>query len=245
MNYAVTVTLDGSGSSDPDGDTLTYAWTQTAGTTVTLSDAAVVSPTFTAPSSGTTLTFQLTVTDSYGAVSTTSDVTVTLNRPPVADAGPNQTVNPGATVTLDFFTGSSDPDGVGLLYAWTQTAGPTVTLTDFKFTAPSSATTIKFQLTVTDAHGASSTDEVTITVNTPPVADAGPNQTVNSDDTVTLDGTGSSDPDGDTLTYAWTQTAGTTVTLSSTDRSQSHVHGSKRFGGPNVPADGDGQPWGG
>ena len=51
-------------------------------------------------------------------------------------------------------------------------------------------------------------------VNNPPVADAGPDQTAIDGSLVTLDGTGSSDPDGDSITYSWTQTSGTNVTLS-------------------------------
>ena len=49
VEAGASVTLDGSGSSDRDGDGLTYLWTQRAGPTVTLSSAAAVSPTFTAP----------------------------------------------------------------------------------------------------------------------------------------------------------------------------------------------------
>jgi hypothetical protein len=49
---------------------------------------------------------------------------------------------------------------------------------------------------------------------TPPVSDAGPDQAVATGVTVTLDGTGSSDADGDALSYSWTQVGGTTVTLS-------------------------------
>lgn len=73
------VTLNGSGSSDPDRDSLTYQWVQTAGTAVTLSSATTVTPTFTAPmvSTVTTLTFQLTVND--GSLSSNALVTITVN----------------------------------------------------------------------------------------------------------------------------------------------------------------------
>jgi hypothetical protein len=82
-----TVTLDGLGSTDTDaGDALTYAWSQTSGTTVTLSDnnsATAVQPTFTAPTlsigdAAATLVFSLTVND--GTVDSTADtVSITVN----------------------------------------------------------------------------------------------------------------------------------------------------------------------
>jgi PKD domain len=77
----VIVTLNGSGSSDPDGSVASFAWTQTAGTMVTLSSATVSQPTFTAPStvSATTLTFSLIVTDNLGAASTASTVNIIVN----------------------------------------------------------------------------------------------------------------------------------------------------------------------
>jgi hypothetical protein len=182
------VSLTGAASSDPDpGQTLSYAWTQTAGPAVTLTGAATVSPGFTAPTlvagdPAAVLTFSLVVTDNLGASSTPDTVTITVNPPgntvPTANAGPDQTVASGAGVTLTG-AGSSDPDpGQTLSYAWTQTAGPAVTLTGAatvspSFTAPTlvagdPAAVLTFSLVVTDNLGASSTpDTVTITVNPP------------------------------------------------------------------------------
>jgi hypothetical protein len=57
---------------------------------------------------------------------------------------------------------------------------------------------------------------ITILVNHPPVANAGSDQTVTAGDTVTLNGAGSSDADGDSLSYSWLQTAGRTVSFDST-----------------------------
>lgn len=75
-----TVTLDGSGSSDTGGLTLTYAWTQLGGTAVTLSSSTAQSPTFTAPATtlGDSLTFSLTVTNSASTVSTPSTTTAAV-----------------------------------------------------------------------------------------------------------------------------------------------------------------------
>jgi MYXO-CTERM domain-containing protein len=231
-NEGTAVTLDGRGSSDPDGDALSYSWTQTLGPAVTLTGANTAQPTFTAPSvtADTVLRFSLTVSD--GTLSSTDTVNITArdvnqgqNNAPVANAGPDLAVNERTVVTLNG-SGSSDPDaGTTLMYAWSQTGGtPIVTLTGGDSTQPSftapevtADTVLTFTLTVNDGL-LSSTDTVNITVrnvaaqNRPPVVNAGADQTVEEGVTVTLSGSGA-DPDGDTLTYAWIQTAGPTVTL--------------------------------
>ncbi len=225
------VTLNGTASQDPDGGALSYAWSQLAGTTVTLDLTNPAQPTFTAPlvsASGDVLTFQLVVSDGQlNSLPAIMNVTVTnVNKYPIAQAGNNQTVNEATVVTLNG-SASYDPDGETITYAWSQTGGPTVTLTGDTTAAPTftaplvgfTGATLTFALTVTDPLGAASNpDTVSVTVenvNHAPVANAGSNQTVSEATLVTLNGTGSSDPDGDSLSFNWTQISGSAVVLSS------------------------------
>ena len=218
------VTLDGRGSWDPEGGTLAYAWTENHAPRpgMTISGVNTATPSFTAPNSDRTywLSFILTVTDPGGL----SDrdvmwVEAAVSNPPTADAGDDFTTAEGYPVTLDG-SGSSDPDGERLAYAWTQTGGaPTAALTGATtatptFTAPqvTGNTALTFTLTVTDPGGLSATDTVTVTVNdgnAAPIADAGSDFTTAEGYSATLDGSGSSDPENGRLTYAWTQTGGT------------------------------------
>jgi len=323
------VTLDGSGSLDDDGDVLTYAWAQTGGPSVTLSDPASVEPTFT-PAEVETYTFSLVVNDGnvdslfdsvvisvmpentppelstgnltpvsgfastsflYSVNYTDADndpptsVTVTIdggvpqdmtvqsgqdgdfsngeiyehsvlgtdlgvgdhtfqfaaednfndatgdtgmhsgpiivNSPPTA---PEVNITPELPFTIDdlvceITVPGTDPDGdtITYSYAWYKDDALQLSLTT---DTVASANTTKGQVwkcvvTPNDGvdNGPAGEDEVTIQ-NSPPVVDAGPDQSVLVDTLVTLDGSGSLDDDGDVLACAWAQTGGPSVTLS-------------------------------
>ncbi len=100
-----------------------------------------------------------------------------VNKPPVADAGRDQTVEEGDRVDLDG-SDSYDRDGTIEEYAWTQLSGPEVTLynadkAEPHFRAPgvTSTTDLEFRLKVTDDDRATDTDDVTVTVEPEPVPD--------------------------------------------------------------------------
>jgi protocatechuate 3,4-dioxygenase beta subunit len=237
-----TVGLDGTASTQAQSHALTYQWTQTGGTAVTLSDATAAQPTFDAPGTEDILTFSLVVTDPANpivsgtnqrvSVADTVVVRVTPDRV-VADAGVDQTSRlAGQTITLDGSL-STEPDHEPLTYTWVQTEGPNVTLSDPNavqptFVAPPVTSpagyTIGFELTVTNG-GAEEDDTDTDTVSsgvvrsTPTVTvSRAPSGTVFTGDTVTLSAN-ITNPDGvdpGQYSYTWAQASGRTTSLSST-----------------------------
>jgi hypothetical protein len=151
----------------------------------------------------------------------TITVVVPTAKSPTANAGPDQIVSANAIVVLNGSESTSQTNSP-LSFVWVQIGGKTVTLAGANtatpvFTAPDQADTLIFQLIVLDENGLSNPDTVTITVVVPtaksPTANAGPDQTVSEGAMVTLNGSGSTSQTGDTLSYSWTQTGGTPVTL--------------------------------
>ena len=136
------------------------------------------------------------------------------NQAPVADAGPNQSIRIGESAILDG-SASYDPDAgpSALTYLWTFANKPDdSSLTDADISdvataiasfTPDALGDYLVTLTVSDGE-LSGSDEVLIQVlNNPPVANAGPDQNVETGTEVTLNGSSSFDPDGDTITYDW------------------------------------------
>ena len=153
-----------------------------------------------------------------------STTTIHENQVPITEAGPDQTVSETQTVNLDG-SKSSDPDGDKLSYNWKQTGGDVkidIGSSDAvaaSFVAPvtEKETQDKIELTVDDSKGGKSSDTVNITIkkaNQEPVSDAGSDQTADANKEVKLDGSKSTDPDGDNLNFEWSQTKGSDVKLS-------------------------------
>jgi len=208
--------LDGSGSSDPDGDDITFAWTITTkpdGSSATLADPANEKASFTADMPG-DYRIQLVVTDSQGAASDPAEVLVKSipNSAPVANAGEDQVIaDVGTTVQLDG-SQSADPDGDAITFVWVITAKPEgslAALSDLTSDKPTFLADVRgeyvIELVVNDGLVSSAPDSVSVSFeNLILVADAGTDETVEPGELVLLDGTGSYDPDENyPLAYAW------------------------------------------
>ncbi|MEQ9665068.1 MAG: Ig-like domain-containing protein [Phycisphaerales bacterium] len=211
---------------DPEGKPVVQSWTQVGGPTVELSGDDTGSPTFTAPNlaADAELVFEVTASDGEHTVTSQVSVFVQANDDAaLVDAGADRTAQEGASVQLTAVT--EDPEGQTLTYAWTQTGGPAVVLTDADgatptFVAPEGVvnTDLEFQVTVSDGTN-TSTDSITITVEAnddKPRITSAPNLSVDEGEVVSL-GVVAVDPEGQGLSYAWTQTGGPAVSLVNAD----------------------------
>ncbi len=201
------------GSTDAEGDSLTYRWTFTArpnDSVAALDNLAAPKSRFIVDRAG-RYVVSLIVND--GNQDSTADTVVidTENSKPVADSGPDQTVATGDTVYLNG-SASRDPDGDALHYTWTLQETPTDSLTELKFADSATPFFIATKagryvvhLVVSDGKLDSEADLVIVsTRNSAPVADAGLDQSITLGDApITLHGSGSHDIDGQTLTYRW------------------------------------------
>jgi concanavalin A-like lectin/glucanase superfamily protein/K319-like protein/Big-like domain-containing protein len=169
------VELDGSQSTDEDGQIVSYKWEQTGGPEINLEQFNEQTASFDVPDSAAVskLTFKLTVVDDKGA-SNSDDVSVEVktveNQPPKADAGEDKNAEVNTEVKLDGGK-SSDEDGEIASYKWEQSDGPQVDLKNAdqqtaSFDVPDSAADSKltFKLTVVDDKGASNSDDVSVEV---------------------------------------------------------------------------------
>jgi len=214
-----TVSLTGTGI-DPDGNITAYLWTKIAGPTAgTITNPNNAATTVTGLVQG-VYRFELRVTDNnnaFGRDTVQITVNAASNIPPTANAGPDQTIILPTNVVIVSGSGT-DPDGFITAYLWTKISGPA----NGSITNPNVAATsitglvqgvYRFELRVTDNNGAFGRDTMQVTVNagatnTPPSANAGPDQTITlPTNTVILSGSGI-DPDGFITAYLWTKVAG-------------------------------------
>jgi len=212
--------LDGTKSTDPNGDKITYLWlmiSRPTGSKASISGVTDSRPNFTPDIDG-QYVFQLQVND--GSLSSeNASVTITAktgNLPPVAVAGQDKSGAAGLNISLDG-TQSTDPNGDSITYSWRLIARPIGSAAGIANPAFAKTTFIAdlpglyvASLTVSDGTLVSTPSTVNILVtsgNAAPTANAGNNQNVLEQSTVNLDGTQSLDPNGDAITYAWTMTS--------------------------------------
>jgi len=224
------ITLVGS-AVDADEDPLTFAWEQTSGPEIELTNTDLRYLTIISPSIDFSnfepMTFKLTADDGFGGIASDSAIlypyhALLKNRLISIDAGPIQTVREGDSVTMDV-TGET-LSGKPISYSWAQLIGSSVSLNTYvgdevKFTAPEigdvSSELLSFQVTGYSEGAGWASDIAMVKVlpfDGPPTADAGPDQIVPQNIFVNLVGSGT-DPEDTKLKFQWSQKSGSEVIL--------------------------------
>jgi len=200
----VPVQFDGTGSWDPDGVIVAYAWTFGDG-----GSGAGATPQHTYAAAG-YFPVYLTVTDDDGLTDMDyASANITGPAPPVAVSGGPYSGLPGLPITFDG-NGSYDPDGYIVQYFWDFGDGSSAygAVVVHTYAPPPANTTYEVCLRVTDNDGMNDTDCTPVDLtggpaNQAPVADAGPDQTGVVGEVLTFDGSGSFDSDGTIVEYYW------------------------------------------
>jgi RHS repeat-associated protein len=220
----------------PAGNTLTISWTKSSGpgeVTFGNSSRAVTAAAFSLPG-----TYVLRLTASDSLLSSSAEVTITVNpapqtnQPPTVNAGPDQTITLPNQANLN---GTASDDGLPanstVTTTWSKATGPgmvtfanpNVTVTNASFSV---AGTYVLRLTATDSQ-LNSTDDIIVTVkepapvNQPPTVNAGPAQTVTLPHAANLVGAVNDDglPEGGSISVQWAKISGPgTVAFSAPDR---------------------------
>jgi large repetitive protein len=215
-------------ATDPDGDAMTYSWTQDSGATAALSNPSELTTMFTAPSVGSdnnaTLQFTISANDGHGGIGSDTVlvhvISASAYKISTLSCAPIIRSHEGGSATL--VEAVDNPSNAPLSYEWTQISGVPVQISSTTDSSPtvnlptgSGGSVFAFQLTLSQSGTVVGNCEQYVYAaypepGAPPHADAGPYQVVNGGDQVTLDGTKST---GGYLTYSWTQIAGEPVQL--------------------------------
>lgn len=193
-------------SSDPDGTISTYLWSQTGGTTHTITSPSSSTTTFTGLTPG-PYQVKLIVTDNSGGQATDYQ-DFRVNYPPMANPGSSQILTNG--VTTFNLTGivTDVEDGTPAYKRWRLVSGPNTPVWDSTALSPTvtGATNgiYEWTLTTKDSDGDSTTNGVTVTINIPPTVDVSADVKTISSYSTTLDAT-VSDDDGTIVSTVWTE----------------------------------------
>jgi dienelactone hydrolase len=208
-------TVSGAGA-DPDGTISAYQWTKVSGGAVTMSNTNASALNVSNMVQG-SYVFRLTVTDDKGATDT-DDMMVKVNPPaiPIVNAGVDKLVKlPTTSATLP--GSATDSGGTVVSYKWTKISGAACTLINattatLKLSGLASGN-YTFRLTATDNDGYTGFDDIAVTVDAPPVVNAGPDRNIVLPLTtpLILDGT-ATDADGTIVKYLWSKYSGPNVT---------------------------------